>query len=160
MKLKLSWCLLFMIFSLSFGFGQAVPDSEPSKQDSIQETDFIPLNEVLIAAGESRIRSVRIKESLMSTESIERESRRFDSTLVLIDSALTVKRTVDYSSTGMFKTITSSLTRTCKDGKTPRNFKIHPMSLAISRRSLTPPRACWTAWPFKSRNAQNCALCP
>lgn len=57
----------------------------------------IPYNEILIAAGESRIRTTRIAESLISTERIESENRRNDSILVLVSSALAEVQNKDYS---------------------------------------------------------------
>jgi len=47
--------------------------------------------------GESRIRTAQVTESLISLETIERENLRNDSILVLIDSALSEKASVDYN---------------------------------------------------------------
>ena len=66
-------------------------------EDSLVTRAIIPFNEVLIAAGESRIRTAQMSESLITMERIEAEKRYSDSILVLIDSALAQKTTVDYS---------------------------------------------------------------
>lgn len=77
-------------------YSQETQDASLSRQDTLVLQEGIPYNEILIAAGESRIRTIRMAESLISPERIEIENRRNDSLLVLIDSALTQTLKNDY----------------------------------------------------------------
>jgi small-conductance mechanosensitive channel len=95
--IKMNWyplVLLGLFLSLN-GYGQDEAFAE-IPTDSALTKEIIPFNEVLIAAGESKIRTVQMSESLISRETIERENNRNDSILVLIDSALSQKAFVDY----------------------------------------------------------------
>ena len=104
-KLKnIVWLAVFIAGLCLQGLhGQETPNASASSTDSIAQEESIvaqggiPYNEILIAAGESRIRTTRISESLISTERIEIENQRNDSILTLIDSALTITRGKDYS---------------------------------------------------------------
>jgi small-conductance mechanosensitive channel len=92
-----SWLnLLFILLLLEGLYGQETIDSQIINQDTVTAQAGIPYNEILIAAGESRIRAIRIEESLISPQRIERENERNDSILVLIDSALSRANTHDY----------------------------------------------------------------
>jgi hypothetical protein len=96
MKMKLYCLVLSGLFCSLFGFSQEEV-SEEIPLDTVVAKAIIPFNEVLIAAGESRIRTAQMSESLISMERIEAEKRQSDSILVLIDSALAQKAGVDYS---------------------------------------------------------------
>lgn len=96
MKTNLHCLMLLGLFPLFFGFGQEKPLPEATP-DSAVTLEVIPFNEILIAAGESRIRTIRMAESLIGRDQIEQENRRNDSILALIDSALTSKKNADYS---------------------------------------------------------------
>lgn len=93
---KLKCLFLLGLFTSVHGFSQEEAVVE-APEDSLVTRAIIPFNEVLIAAGESRIRTAQMSESLITMERIEAEKRYSDSILVLIDSALAQKTTVDYS---------------------------------------------------------------
>jgi len=94
-KFKQHCLILAGLFWSFIAFSQEELVQEAPK-DSAAAKDIIPFNEVLIAAGESKIRTAQLSESLISREDIERENRRNDSILILIDSALAQKATVVY----------------------------------------------------------------
>lgn len=93
---------LFYGLSLPATYSQENPDATASAKDTISaQTEIssqegIPYNEILIAAGESRIQTTRISESLIRPEQIEIENQRNDSILILIDSALAVAQKKEY----------------------------------------------------------------
>ena len=93
---------LFYGLSLPATYSQENPDATASAKDTISAQEGIspqegiPYNEILIAAGESRIRTTRISESLIRPEQIEIENQRNDSILILIDSALAAAQKKEY----------------------------------------------------------------
>ncbi len=80
--------------------GQDLRDTVRTRIDTVAFQEGIPYNQILIAAGESRIRTIRIAESLISPERIENENQRNDSILTLIDSALVRARLHEYTQEG------------------------------------------------------------
>lgn len=96
MRIATWFNVLFVILLLEGLYGQKTRDSLMITQDTVSTLAGIPYNEILIAAGESRIRTIRIEESLISPKKIEIENRRNDSILVLIDSALSRGNTYNY----------------------------------------------------------------
>lgn len=96
--IKKIWLFIALIglISLQNGYSQEEGPLEPAVKDSTPPVEFIPFNEVLIAAGESRIRALRAAESLIGLESIARETRRNDSILMLVDSALSLAKQIEY----------------------------------------------------------------
>ena len=96
-KIAAVWTASVLMLCLQWGYGQEIPDTLATTQDSISLPQGIPYNEILIAAGESRIRTIRISKSLISPDRIQRENRRNDSIMVLIDSALSRTYAIDYS---------------------------------------------------------------
>lgn len=55
----------------------------------------IPFNDVLIAAGEARVRAVKLSESLVSAETIAAETRVNDSVLAMVKAALDRVKPID-----------------------------------------------------------------
>ena len=88
--------VLLLLLSTVNAYGQEAVPQVPVQTDSAATPEVIPFNEVLIAAGESRVTAVQLSESLISKEEIQRENKRNDSILVLIDSALSQAKNVDY----------------------------------------------------------------
>ena len=96
LRILLQLNLLILLLFLEGIHGQETRDTLMTTQDTISSLAGIPYNEILIAAGESRIRTIRIEESLISTQRIETENQRNDSLLVLIDTALARANTMNY----------------------------------------------------------------
>lgn len=89
--------IFILVLCLQKGHGQENPEILSVSRDTIVLPNVIPYNEILIASGESRIRTTRIAESLISPERIEIENQRNDSILVLINQALSQSYQKDYS---------------------------------------------------------------
>ena len=64
-------------------------------KDSVTTVPSIPLERIPIVSGETGIKVLRVSESLISSTQIEREKNRNDSLLTIIDSLLTMERTLD-----------------------------------------------------------------
>lgn len=93
-----AFALIVLLLTLCHGnaYGQEAEAGVQIQNDSTAAPEIIPFNEVLIAAGESRVQTLQMSESLISKEEIQRENKRNDSILVLIDSALSQAKNVDY----------------------------------------------------------------
>ncbi|MBL7471253.1 mechanosensitive ion channel family protein [Robertkochia sediminum] len=64
-------------------------ESQLLNEQSVDTTlKVIPFNDVLIAAGEARVRAVKLSESLVSTETIAAETKANDSVLAMVKAAL------------------------------------------------------------------------
>ncbi|WP_088339930.1 mechanosensitive ion channel family protein [Robiginitalea sediminis] len=90
--------LLSFLFLLISGTGRclAQQDSTAVAADTLALPGGIPLNEVLIASGEARVRAIQMASALLSLDLIERENRRNDSIMAIIDSAFALTEGVDY----------------------------------------------------------------
>ena len=95
--ISISIVLLYLSLGLQKTYGQAPQDTLQVPTDTIVQKDVIPYSEILIASGESRIRTTRIAESLISIEKIQSENQRNDSILALIDSTLLLTDANGYS---------------------------------------------------------------
>lgn len=98
-KFKVLICLAGLFIGHSFeGLrSQENPNTIITVKDTISLQDGIPYNEILIAAGESRIRTIRVWESLIIPEQIQIENKRNDSILMIIDNALSIAQEKNFN---------------------------------------------------------------